>query len=161
MKAFDSRIKMQAKALYVDERMTLEDIAAQFNGKPSRSTIANWTSEKDKNGKTWDDYRNENDEYYYMQLTPGGMARVFHERLSQLLQDKSMDGGQFGDAVRKLTASMKDIIDPAKQIGVIFGTLRDLIDHAENTYRADKDHLLWLSKVLSTFRDQVKERLAE
>jgi len=157
---YNSRTMAIAKVLYVDECKTLEQISDHFGGRPAKSTIETWGKIRDREGKSWEDYRYEKSEELYRNLAPSERTRLLYRKLDELLMQKMKDPGRFALAVKQLTSAITEIIDPRMNLPVIFQTLDDLIGYVERTKgRSDKEWRFSFSEVLKGFTAEVRMRV--
>lgn len=157
---FTGKTKMQCRVYFVDERMTIEQTSERMGGKPSKSCISIWAKKRDRNGKNWYDYRYEKDEELYRALSPNERALQIHRRLDELLNSKMGDPGKFARAIRQMTSSINEIVDPRMNLPVIFQTMDDLLGHVERLHKdASQECKAFLAEVFRTFSREVRERI--
>jgi hypothetical protein len=127
-------VKIQARIMFIEQGMKIEDISKHLGGQPCTSTIGNWTNEKDKEGKTWKDHRQVHLDNMYLQMSPGAMADNIFDRIKKMLLDKDMDSSKFADALHKMNLSIAGIVDPKLQIPVMYQLLEDQVEFARLHY---------------------------
>jgi len=141
---YGPKIKAEARRLYVQDGLSPRRIAEELSG-PSWQTIDNWRRKKDRNGKTWIDYREEEMLRQYEAVSPENLARKILQRIYDLLGNYT---DKTPDDLAKLTATMKKIVDPKYQIHIMFSMLTDEVKFAKKYYPKIVD-----DKFLSMIRD--------
>lgn len=118
-----------AKKLFVEEGMTAIQISRKKD-MPSSASLSKKINEKGDEGKTWRDERKELLSRKYERLSPSARAEKLLEKLDTLLMSNDMDMGGFADAVKKMSATLRELQDPLFILPIRLEALRDFCEYA-------------------------------
>jgi transposase-like protein len=126
---FSDEIWLCAKKMFVEEGKTAVKISRK-KGMPSEGSLSKAINEKGDDKKTWRDERKEFINKKYERLSPSARAEKLLDKLDELLCSKDMDMGGFADAVKKMSATLRELSDPLFILPIRLEALRDFCEYA-------------------------------
>ncbi len=157
LQTYPASTRNEAKHLFVEKEMTFKAICAYFGGKPAHQTISNWSHAKDKQQKTWFDYREERSEQRYLQMSPQNMASKILEKIWLLMNDSTVDVSKLGDALSKYQKSLDKLTNIEYQIPVMYHMLQDYVLYCKSNHTdlVDEDFL----ESVRAYKNHIRARL--
>lgn len=134
-KRYPYKIKALAKSLYIDQNLTLVEISEYFNGKPSIQTVANWANVSHPKTKlNWHEERQQREGAEFEMISPRKLEEKLFDLLGQAADNDGEELSKTADAIAKIAKSIREVIDPQKQLPSMFQVLTELLKFIKDRY---------------------------
>lgn len=141
---YDPDTYTEAKRLFILDGKSPRDISAIFNNKPTHQTIARWAKQKDENGQSWFDSRQDALNERYEKLSHGQIANKLYDQIEMALQRDDVSA----DKIIKLVKSIEKLTDPKYHIPTMYHFLTEMTQ-----YFKDHHPELMTEQFLKAIRD--------
>lgn len=149
--------RIEARRLFVEDGLGATAISRAMGGRPVPQTILNWSQEADKDGKSWEDLRQERVEMLIESASPDQMAKRLMERINKLISDPNLDPKQ-ADALSKYVSTFRQLIDPAYQVSMTYQVMTQLTLFLKTHY-PDVITESWVA-AMREFKNETRRRLS-
>lgn len=134
IRRYPDSVYLKCRHLFIVEEWNLKQISSFFDGNPSWQTVQNWAKEEDEHGNTWHDERKQYQQEIVTSITPEKIEALYQKRIYETLNDPDFNN-KTSDALAKLQAQFLKIVNPARNIPVMYSFLEQFIDYLSKYHK--------------------------
>lgn len=116
--------KIEARKLFVQDGKSPAEICELLGGSPAVSTVRNWVRMEN-----WRVERDKHQQMMYEKLSPSAMEEKIFQKLERALEETDIN--KSADSMIKVARTIREVLDPTKNIPVIYQTLTEFISYCK------------------------------